>query len=288
MLIYLSSHIHQGDESFDIQSRGKQCAFNCLLGLLTAHKKPLTQWSPTTLNSILFQGDKLYVKAINNSLVNLPSGIELLSVADLPKVISVSCFRHEIIFDICCQWELGHNSLLAVAKNINLPTEGQNTHLPTEGQNTHLPTEGQNTHLPTEGQNAHLPTGGQNTDLPFAASPSEATSTCQPNIEKSVSSEASINDVINIEEKICVIDYKQELQGLVLITNEEIPSYYYKIHIAFTNTFMKYEYAFLILKGYMMALIKQVECFYLFDPHARNCFGMPDPNGTAVVMQFAE
>jgi hypothetical protein len=22
-----------------------------------------------------------------------------------------------------------------------------------------------------------------------------------------------------------------------------------------------------------------MECFYLIDPHARNCFGMPDPNG---------
>ena len=41
------------------------------------------------------------------------------------------------------------------------------------------------------------------------------------------------------------------------------------------------------LMTYMMALIKQEEWFYLFDPHARNCLGMPDPNGTAVVMQFA-
>jgi DNA-directed RNA polymerase subunit RPC12/RpoP len=22
-----------------------------------------------------------------------------------------------------------------------------------------------------------------------------------------------------------------------------------------------------------------MECFYLIEPHARNCFGMPDPNG---------
>ena len=37
----------------------------------------------------------------------------------------------------------------------------------------------------------------------------------------------------------------------------------------------------------MMALIKQTDFFYLFDSHARDCSGMPDPNGTAVVMKFA-
>ena len=26
----------------------------------------------------------------------------------------------------------------------------------------------------------------------------------------------------------------------------------------------------------------------MFDSHARNCFGMPDPNGTAVVMKYAD
>ena len=37
----------------------------------------------------------------------------------------------------------------------------------------------------------------------------------------------------------------------------------------------------------MMALIKQTDFFYLFDSHARDSNGMPDPNGTAVVMKFA-
>ena len=33
-----------------------------------------------------------------------------------------------------------------------------------------------------------------------------------------------------------------------------------------------------------MALIKHTECFYLIDPHARNCLGsMPDPNGMFVL-----
>jgi hypothetical protein len=37
----------------------------------------------------------------------------------------------------------------------------------------------------------------------------------------------------------------------------------------------------------MMALMKQADLFYLFDSHARDSSGMPDPNGTAVVMKFA-
>ena len=36
----------------------------------------------------------------------------------------------------------------------------------------------------------------------------------------------------------------------------------------------------------MMALIKQDSIFYLFDSHARDSNGMPDPTGTAVVMKF--
>ena len=35
-----------------------------------------------------------------------------------------------------------------------------------------------------------------------------------------------------------------------------------------------------------MALIKQVNTFLLFDSHARDPNGMPNPNGTAVVMKF--
>ena len=93
------------------------------------------------------------------------------------------------------------------------------------------------------------------------------------------------NVATNIEEVVCVIDYKQELPGRVII-NEEIPSHYHKTHVAIANTFVKYKYAFMIMESYMMALIKHIECFYLIDPHGRNIVGMPDPNGTAVVMQM--
>ena len=55
------------------------------------------------------------------------------------------------------------------------------------------------------------------------------------------------------------------------------------------NTFAHHKYAILILEGYMMALINGLDsAFYLFDPHARNSAGMPDPNGTAVFMKYTD
>jgi hypothetical protein len=88
------------------------------------------------------------------------------------------------------------------------------------------------------------------------------------------------------EKQIWGTNYGKELQGLV-ITNREIESHYYDIQTALLNVFSNYSCTILILEGYMMALIKQTYSFYLFDSHARDSNGMPDPNGTAVVMKFA-
>ena len=84
----------------------------------------------------------------------------------------------------------------------------------------------------------------------------------------------------NNEKQIWFINYGNELQGLV-ITNREIESHYYDIHTALLNVFSNYSYTILILEGYMMALMKQSIFFYLFNSHARDSSGMPDPNGTA-------
>jgi hypothetical protein len=51
MALFLSSEIHQGDDLFSVQSRGKQCAFMSLSAVLTAQNIPLIDWSKTTLNS---------------------------------------------------------------------------------------------------------------------------------------------------------------------------------------------------------------------------------------------
>ena len=51
-----SSYIHQGNDLFSVQSRGKQCAFMSLSALLTAQNIPLIDWSKTTfINNVLLQ-----------------------------------------------------------------------------------------------------------------------------------------------------------------------------------------------------------------------------------------
>ena len=87
------------------------------------------------------------------------------------------------------------------------------------------------------------------------------------------------------ENQVWFIKYRKELQGLV-ITDREIAFHYYDIHAALSNTFLKNSCAILILEGYMMALIKQMNTFFLFDSHARDSNGMPNPHGTAVVMKL--
>ena len=49
MEFFLSSDIHQGDELFSVQSRGKQCAFMSLSGILTAQNIPLIDWSKNNI-----------------------------------------------------------------------------------------------------------------------------------------------------------------------------------------------------------------------------------------------
>ena len=44
----------------------------------------------------------------------------------------------------------------------------------------------------------------------------------------------------------------------------------------------------LVLDGYVIAVIKKSDFLYLFDSHARNSLGIPDENGTAVVLNFSE
>ena len=73
-----------------------------------------------TLNNILLQGDKLYLKAMNSHLTCLPPGVVYLSVSDLPKLVTVSCFENELIFDICCPTE----------QNIDLPIGADSIELP--------------------------------------------------------------------------------------------------------------------------------------------------------------
>jgi hypothetical protein len=74
MALFRSASIHQGDELFSVQSRGKQCAFMSLSAILTAQNSPLADWSESTFN-VLLQGDKMYLKALNTGLIVLDPGV---------------------------------------------------------------------------------------------------------------------------------------------------------------------------------------------------------------------
>ena len=56
MALFLSAYMHQGDDLFSAESRGKQCAFMSLSAILTAENMPLIDWSKTTFNNVLLQG----------------------------------------------------------------------------------------------------------------------------------------------------------------------------------------------------------------------------------------
>ena len=87
MALFLYANIHQGDELFSVHSRGKQCAFMSLSAILTAQNIPLIDWSTTTFNNVLSQGDKMYLKALNNGLIDLDPGVEFFSVNNCQKLL---------------------------------------------------------------------------------------------------------------------------------------------------------------------------------------------------------
>ena len=89
MALFFSSYIHQGNDLFSVQSRGKQCAFMSLSAILTAQNIPLIDWY------------KMYLQALNDGFVVLEPGVEFLSVDNLPKLVSVSsciqtCFLQDM------------------------------------------------------------------------------------------------------------------------------------------------------------------------------------------------
>jgi hypothetical protein len=367
MALFLSGSIHQGDELFSADSRGKQCAFITLSALLTARNIPLIQWSETTIYNILVQGDQMYLKALNNGLINLNPGVEYLSVDDLPKFVCASycrnIFSYQIFTNISpvqgkvispLMMTNGDNLPLViepieVENNIDLPVvvEQNNIDLPVvvaqnnidlpvvvaqndidlpvvvAQNNIDLPVvvAQNNIDLPVvvAQNNIDLPVvvAQNNIDLPVVVAQNDIdlpvvvaqnnidlpVVVAQNNIDLPVVVEQNNIDLPVVvaqnthlpivvegvqtenEKQMLVIHYGKDLQGLV-ISDQEIGSPYYDIHTALLNSFLNNSYAILVLEGYMMAIIKQIDSFYLFDSHARDSSGMPDPNGTAVVIKF--
>ncbi len=191
-----------------------------------------------------------------------------MCVENLPTVVSVACCTNlldDFSYAIC-----------------QTPVQAKTTASPVMVTNNDLhiveeqfETNTTNTTSPMRVTNTTSPMRVTDIDLPIVVEPIE---------EQSIT---DIHDDAENENQICFINYGAEFQGLV-ITDQEIECHYYDIHTSLLNALSANDsYAILIFEGYMMALVKQRDNFYLFDSHARDSCGMPDPNGTAVVMKFS-
>ena len=88
----------------------------------------------------------------------------------------------------------------------------------------------------------------------------------------------------NDEEKLYVT-YKPYFQGVIAQDQLENETPFYDMRSALVNAFLNDNYGLIVLDGYTLAIIKTSDHFYIFDSHQRNCYGMPDPNGVAVVIK---
>ena len=235
MSLFARASIHQGHECFSVQSRGKQCSFMSLSALLAAQSIPVFEWNSAIIDSILVQGDNMYLHSYNNNLIPREG---LLSLNNLPTVIDT-------------------NGLPIYAK---LPSV-----MVTNGSDLPIVVE------PIEAQNK--------SDLPIVVEPIEAQNKSDlPTVIEPIEAQN--------ENQRWFINYGKDHQGLIR-SDYELGTPYFNIHSALMNTFTCDNYGILILESFMIALIKGLDStFYLFDSHARNNNGMPDSNGTAVVMKF--
>ena len=57
--------IHQGNRRFSADSRGRQCIFFSLAGLICHHAEmPMNMWNSRTIDKIVVQGDAMYRNAL--------------------------------------------------------------------------------------------------------------------------------------------------------------------------------------------------------------------------------
>ena len=173
MALFLSSYIHQGDDIFSVQSRGKQCAFMSLSALLTAQNIPLIDWSKTTFSNVLLQGDKMYLQALNDGFVVLEPGVEFLSVDNLPKLVSVSCCTNMFSYQIC-------DSVIDTSINIPPVVHAKTTTTPVNPFDAQNINDTINSLPMVVGQNNNIlpivvePSEAKTIDLPIVVEPIEA------------------------------------------------------------------------------------------------------------------
>ena len=216
--------------------------------LLCAQFRPVGEWRRSTVDDILVEDDKMYLNAIESRAI---ADEQTISLNYLPNTI--------------CSHFLSDSSL--VSNQLSLGTT--NT--------SELPNR--------QNQNAQ-----SNIDLPIV----ETTNTNQlPNWQNETSqsnmiSPASPIVATNIDQSV-IINYKDFYQGRIANSEHENEAPYLSPHSALMNTLSENNYAFIILDSYIMALIESVDCIYVFASHAfLDCFGMPNPKGTAVVIKCPE
>ena len=62
--------IHQGDNRFDALSRGRQCTFVSIAGLIVHHtEKPIHSWNSDTIDHIVKKGDFMLRDALENGRI---------------------------------------------------------------------------------------------------------------------------------------------------------------------------------------------------------------------------
>ena len=97
MRLFVSASIHQGRKSFDIESRGRQCAFMALNSILYEQISPVTAWSANTLDVILMNGDRMFLSALRSRLIPDTAS---LSLSDLPTRVRLVPEYRSIV--TCC------------------------------------------------------------------------------------------------------------------------------------------------------------------------------------------
>jgi hypothetical protein len=292
-ILFIRGSIHQGHQRFSVLSRGRQCSFMSLFALLYAQVHPVRQWGRYTINQILIEGDRMYLNALDNH--EIPDS-ETISLQYLPNRLNCS--------SSFLQTSALSNDVSLGTTTTELPISTSNQYLKSHRKSPKSPdfdlpdvVENNEAKYESISNTTKSPNVVTNIDLPDVVEPNAATSKTNAKTMKSPDVVTNIelpdmlqtNDGENHNNNRWLINYKQFYQGRIScedINENVVP--YFTLRSALMNTFLNNNYAFIILDGYIMALIKSVDCMYVFDSHARNCFGMPDENGTAVVMKCAD
>jgi hypothetical protein len=154
-----------------------------LSALLTAQNIPLIDWSKTTLNNVLIQGDKMHLQSLDNGFVVLEPGVEFMSVDNLTKVVSVSSCTNMFSYEIC-------DSVIDTRINVPAVMHAKTTTTlvnPFDAQNndTIKPIEAKTIDLSIEAETIDLPIviepiEAKTIDLPIVVEPIEAKTIDQP------------------------------------------------------------------------------------------------------------